>query len=189
MKLHAQNQLYTSFSFWNLKVLIDSRHAWVSLPHSRKITLSVCSFNRCEHTCKKITLLCKVVFEILKFKNLAIWLAESIFVFNSRTRLFPNIRFNKIIWVIRVIQIQKSTNQWHIFFAKYKKQFWGYFWALSTKWDFPQKSGSFSFLALRHLNFIKSFRKILWAVLEKTRLPTDHGLLTYWHTDWWNHRT
>ena len=147
MKLHAQNQLYTSFSFWNLKVLIDSRHAWVSLPHSRKITLSVCSFNRCEHTCKKITLLCKVVFEILKFKNLAIWLAESIFVFNSRTRLFPNIRFNKIIWVIWVIQIQKSTNQWHIFFAK--KAILGVFLGIIYKMRFSPKIWLIQFFSLK----------------------------------------
>ena len=32
---------------------------------------------------------------------------------------------------------------------------------------------------------MRTFRKIQWAVSEKTGLPTD--LLTYWQ--WWNHRT
>ena len=50
---------------------------------------------------------------------------------------------------------------------------------------FSKKSGSVSFLPLRHPNFMGSFREILRAVLKKTRLPTD--ILTYWQ--WWNHRT
>ena len=41
----------------------------------------------------KINFIPPIVFEILKFKNPAIRMAESIFAFNSRTRFFPDIRF------------------------------------------------------------------------------------------------
>ena len=47
------------------------------------------------------------------------------------------------------------------------------------------KSGSISFSHDRHPNFMRSFRKILYAILEKKFLPTD--VLTYWQC--WNHRT
>ena len=42
-----------------------------------------------------------------------------------------------------------------------------------TPKNVSQKSGSVSFLPLRHPNFMKSFRKIISAVLENKRLPTD----------------
>ena len=94
MKLHAQNQYYTSFSFWDLKVLIASLdmpgYPW---PCPRKITSSICSFNRYAPACKKINFISQLVFEILKFRNPPIWLAESIFAFNLRTRLFPDMQF------------------------------------------------------------------------------------------------
>ena len=52
-----QNQLYTSFSFWDLKFLTASLsmagHAW---PHSCRFTSSICSFNRYVRTCKKSTI-------------------------------------------------------------------------------------------------------------------------------------
>ena len=51
-------------------------HAWPSPP---KIISSICSFNRYVTACKKST---PIVFEILKLKNAAIWLVESIFAFN-----------------------------------------------------------------------------------------------------------
>ena len=57
MKLHAQNQLYTSISFWDIKVLKASLsmpgHAW---QHPPKLTWSLCDFNRYEAACKKSTL-------------------------------------------------------------------------------------------------------------------------------------
>ena len=62
--------------------------------------------------------------------------------------------------------------------------FFGCFWTLSQNEIFPKKSGSVSFLPLRQPNFMRSFRKMSWAILDKTRLPTD--ILTYWQ--WWNHR-
>ena len=65
------------------------------------------------------------------------------------------------------------------FLQNSKTIFFGCFSALS------QKSDSVSFLPLGHLNFVRSFWKILWAILEKMRLPTD--ILTYWQ--WWIHMT
>ena len=50
------------------------------------------------------------------------------------------------------------------------------------KLRFFPKNLAVIFLVVRHSNFMRSFRKILWAVLEKTRY-----LLTYWQ--WWNLRT
>ena len=66
-----------------------------------------------------------------------------------------------------------------------KCYFWGVFGHYPQNEIFSQRSGSTSFLPLRHPNFMRSFRKILWTVLEKMCLPTD--ILTYWQ--WWNHRT
>ena len=56
--------------------------------HDQLITLI-----RYEAACKKIHFIPPVVFEILKFKNPEIWLAKSIFAFNSRTRFFPDMLF------------------------------------------------------------------------------------------------
>ena len=57
MKFHAQNQFYTSFSFWDLKGLIASLgmpgHFW---PNSCKITSFICSYNRYVPACQKSTL-------------------------------------------------------------------------------------------------------------------------------------
>ena len=54
-------------------------HAWPRLP---KITSPVCSFNRYVPACKKINFLTLKIFETLKPKNPAIWLADSISTFN-----------------------------------------------------------------------------------------------------------
>ena len=57
MKLHAQNQLYISISFWDIKILKDSlsmpRHAWA---HPPKLKTSIYNFNRYEVACTKATL-------------------------------------------------------------------------------------------------------------------------------------
>ena len=67
-------------------------------------------------------------------------------------------------------------------FVKSKKPYsWGIFGHSPKNQIFSKKSGSARFLALRHSNFMGSSRKILSAVLEKTRLTTDQ--LTYWHID------
>ena len=73
-----------------------------------------------------------------------------------------------------------------IFSVKSKKPyFWSVFGHYHQNEIFSQKSCSLSFLHLRHANFMRSFRKILQAVLEKTCLLTD--IPTYWQL--WNHRT
>ena len=110
-------------------------------------------------------------------KNPAIWLAKSIFVFNPRTRLFPNYG----AWY----KPKKSRHQWTFFCKIQKTLSLGCFWALSPKWDFFPKLQLRQFLPLRHSKVTRSFRKIQWAILEKKRLPTD--ILTFWQ--WWNHRT
>ena len=60
------------------------------------------------------------------------------------------------------------------FFAKFKKPYFGgVFGHYSQNEIFPQKPGSVSCFPLRHPNFMRSSRKILSAVLEKTCLLTD----------------
>ena len=57
MKLHAQNQLYTSISFWDIKVSkVSLGMRWHAWPHSPKLTWSIYNFNRYEVACKKSTL-------------------------------------------------------------------------------------------------------------------------------------
>ena len=92
--------------------------------------------------------------------------------------------FNRIIKVIMVHDL--NPKHLHInglfFSAKSKKSYlWGVFGHYPQHEIFSQKSCSVSFLPLRHPNFKRSFRKILYAVLEKTLLPSD--ILTYWYTD------
>ena len=61
-----------------------------------------------------------------------------------------------------------------LFFCKKQKNpvLGGVFEHYSRNEIFTQKFGRVSFLPLRHPNFMRSFRKIPSAVLEKTRLPT-----------------
>ena len=79
---------------------------------------------------QKINFMPPIVFEILKFKNPAIWLAEGIFAFfNSRTRLSQTRGFNIIIKVIMVHNLNpKNLHVNVLFFGKIKKTlFWGCF--------------------------------------------------------------
>ena len=143
MTLHAQNQLYTSFSSWDLKVLKASlgvpEHAW---PHLCKITSSICSFNRYVPACKISTLYLQYFFEILKLRNPAIWLAESNFAFNSRTRFFPDMRFQQNhkghcgAW----FKPKKSAQQTFFCFAKCKKPIFVEFLGIIPKMRFFPKN-------------------------------------------------
>ena len=64
------------------------------------------------------------------------------------------------------------------FYSKSPKSLFSrYFWALSQKWYFSPKSGTSRFSSIRHLNFKKSFRKILWAIF------LGENMFTYWHID------
>ena len=167
MKLHAQNQLSTSINFWDIKVLKASLvmpdHTHLNL-HGQLTTLI-----RYETACKKIHFIPPIVFEIFKFKKPEIWLAKSILAFNSRTRFFPDMLWFKPI---------KFTYQ-QIFFLKFlrgkkkKKRFWGVLGNYLQNEIFFQKSGSVSFLSLMQPNFMRSFRKFLLAVWEKTRLLSE----------------
>ena len=127
----------------------------------------------------------------LKFKNPAIWLVESIFTFGNQTwessweynlwmRFLPE-SSHYVAW----IRSKKSTHQWTIFLAKSKKPYFlRQFWAFSPVWHFPPKIRLYQLLPLRHTNFMRSFKKSLWAALEKESLSID--LPTY--RQWWNHR-
>ena len=103
---------------------------------------------------------------MLKFKNPTIWLAEIISAFNSRTRFFQTCGFNRIIKVVMVHDLNP------------KNLFLGCFGHYPQNEMFCQKYDSIRFLPSRHPNFMRSFRKILSAVLSKRVY-----LLTYWHTD------
>ena len=101
-------------------------------------------------------------------------------------QIFP--KHAEIMVIIMAYDLNPRNLQYFytIFFCKIQKTLvLGCFWVLSLKRDFFQKSDSVTFLPLRHPNFMRSFRKILRAVMEKTCLTTD--ILTYW--PWWNHRT
>ena len=57
MKMKAQNQLYTSIGFWDIKVVkASSGMPGHTSSHPPKITQSICSFNRHEPACKKFNL-------------------------------------------------------------------------------------------------------------------------------------
>ena len=128
----------------------------------------------------KINFIPPIVFEILKFKNPASWLAESIFAFNSRTRYFPDMQFsqNQKDHYSAWFQLKKSAHQWTIFFflfAKSKKPYFGgVFGHYPQNETFSQKSGSARFLPLRHPNFMRSFRNM-------SRFGGN--AFTYWYTD------
>ena len=98
--------------------------------------------------------------------------------------------FNRIINVIMMHDLNPKNLQINrlIFFLilenPKKPYFWGVLGHFAQNEIVPQKSGSISFLPLRPPNFMRSFRKIVWAVLEKTSLPSD--ILTYLQC--WNHR-
>ena len=149
-------------------------HAW---PHSCKITSSIFSFN----------FIPPIVFGILKFKNPAIWLTKSIIALNLRTRFFPDMRFWQILKAMHDLNPENPhiNGLFFYFLQNQKNLILGVFLGIVPKWDFSQNLALSVFLPLRHRNFMRSFRKILWAVLEKIGLPTD--ILTYWQ--WWNHRT
>ena len=98
--------------------------------------------------------------------------------------------FNRIINVIMMHDLNPKNLQINrlIFFLilenPKKPYFWGVLGHFAQNEIVPQKSGSISFLPLRPPNFMRSFRKIVWAVLEKTSLSSD--ILTYLQC--WNHR-
>ena len=87
--------------------------------------------------------------------------------------------FNRLIKINLVHDLNpKNLHINGFFFAKPKKlYFLGVFGHYLQNEIFPQKPSSVSFLPLRHPNFMKIFRKMLRALLEKMHLLTD--ILTY----------
>ena len=96
--------------------------------------------------------------------------------------------FKRIIKVIVVHDLNQKNlhiNGLFLFCKIQKTLFLRCFQALSLEWHFfSQKSSSVSFSHLKYPNFMKSFRKIISAILEKMCLHND--ILTYWK--WWNYR-
>ena len=127
---------------------------------------------------QKINFITPIVFEILKLKNPAIWLVESIFCILTRQPDFSQTcGFNRIIKVIMVHELNlKNLHINWLFFRFFEHYF--------QKENFSKKPGSISFLLLKHPIFMRSSRKIQWAVLKKTLSPP--AILTHWL--WWNHR-
>ena len=142
-------------------------------PRPPKIWLSTCSSHGPLPTCKKSGWYLIRFKRYLNLKNPAIWLAESIFENNLRTRFFPDMGFSQKVDnnYGASFKTKKSRHQWTNFSVKSKKHhFWGIFGHYPQNEIFFKKFGFVSFLHLRHLNFMQSFKKILWAVfLEKMK--------------------
>ena len=121
---------------------------------------------------QKINFITPIVFEILKLKNPAIWLVESIFCILTRQPDFSQTcGFNRIIKVIMVHEL--NLKNLHINWL-FLRVFEHYF----QKENFSKKPGSISFLLLKHPSS--------WEVLEKSNEPFWRKLyyhLPYWHTD------
>ena len=139
---------------------------------------------------QKINFISPIVFEMLKLKNPAIWLAESIFALNSRTRFFADRQFQQNhkssydAW----FEPKKSTHQWTIFLLNKKNPILGVFLDIIPKMRFFTKNPALSV-------FYPWGTLTSWEVSEKSYEPFWRKLiylLTYWYNyiwQWWNHRT
>ena len=151
-------------------------HAW---PRPPKICQSTCSSHGALSLCTKSGWYLIRFWRYLNFKNPAIWLAESIFEHNLRTRFFPDMRFSQKVDnnYGASFKTKKSTHQWTKFFAKSKKHhFWGIFGHYTQNEIFFKKFGFVTFSLLRYPNFMQSFEKSYEQFLRK--------LVTDWQTDW-----
>ena len=114
---------------------------------------------------QNINFISQIVFEILKFKNSAIWLLRPFLHITLEPDFFWTCSFNRIIKVIMVHDLNpKILHINGLFFVRSKTPCFRYaFWHYPQNEIFSWKSGSVRFLPLRHPNFMK-----------------------YWQ--WWNHR-
>ena len=121
-------------------------------------------------TCmQKINFIPPIVFEILKIKNPAIWLTESIFHLARVPEFSQTCGYDRIIKVmVHDLNPTWFTHQWIIFLQNPKNPYFGVFWGIIPK---IQKSSSLRFLPLRHPN-------TSWEYWEKS-----YELFIYWHTD------
>ena len=147
--------------------------------HSCKITSSIFSFNRYVPTCREITLHLQQFLWYQSLKVLQSDWPRAILHSTQETDFSQTWSCNRITKVIMLHNLtQKIYTSMDYFLAKSKNPyFWGVFGHYPQNEIFSQKSGSVSFLLLKHPNFMRSFRKILWAVWRK-----HVYLLTYWHT-------
>ena len=132
---------------------------------------------------QKINFILPTISEILNTKNPAIWLAKCIFAFNWRTRFFMACSFNRIIKVIMVHNLNpKNLYTNGLLFPSLQNQnnsiFCSVFGQYPKNYICSQIIWPCHFLHLRHPDFMRSFWKILWAVLKKMCLPTDIGTLS-----------
>ena len=130
------------------------RYAW---PRQTKILSSICSSNRYVPAYKKLTLyLITIVFEILKFRDPTIWLAESI---KSRIRFFPDIQFkqnHKGYYGAR-FKSKKSTDQF--FLQNLKNSILVLFWGTIPKTRFFTKNPAPSVFTLKAPELRAKFQK------------------------------
>ena len=133
---------------------------------------------------QKINFIPPIVFEILKFKNPAIWLGECIFTCYSRARFFAEMRFNKIIKIIMVHDLNPKNIYisglfFFFFFAKFKKTYFESVFGIIPKINFfPKNPAPADFYPLGTLT--------LWEVSEKSYEPFWRKrvwVLTYQYTD------
>ena len=135
-------------------------------PTHVKLHHQFCSFNRYVPACKKST---QRAFEILKFKNPAIWLVA----FNLRACLHltwePD--FSQTCNYGAWFKPQESTHRWTFFFClrNPKNTILRVFLDIIPKMRFFPKNLAVTCLPLKCCNFMRSFRKILWSDSEKQR--------------------
>ena len=173
MKLHAQNQLYTSISFWDLKVLIASLGmSWDTWPTHVKFAALIDTYLHAKNQLYTSSSFWDI--KILKSCNLIV--QEHFCIFPIFADFLQTCGFNRIIRVVMVHDLYSKNLRITglYFFAKSRKLNFGVVLGHYPQNEiFSQKSGSVSILPLRHPNFMRISRKILWAVLEKICLPTD----------------
>ena len=110
-----------------------------------KVSHSTSSFHGCLPACKKSKWDINSFKRYNRWKNPAIWLAESIFAQNSRTRFFLDLWF----------EAKKSTHQWTRFLSNLQKvHSWAIFRPFCPNEIFREKSGSVTFERLWTHNYI-----------------------------------
>ena len=90
---------------------------------------------------QKIYFIPPIVFEILKFKNPVIWLAESIFEVNLKIRFSQACGFSRIIKVIMVHGLNPKILHFNglIFLQNLKYPIFGVYLGIISKMKFLQK--------------------------------------------------
>ena len=176
MKLHAQNQLYTSISFWDLKVLIASLGmSWDTWPTHVKFATLIDTYLHAKNQLYTSSSFWDI--KILKSYNLIV--QEHFCIFPIFADFPQTCGFNRIIRVVMVHDLNSKNLRITglYFFCKIKKaQFWGCFGALSPKWDFFPK------IRLRQYFTLKA-PKLHENIMKNPMSRFGENIFTYWHTD------